>query len=99
VIDEFGPVIELADTTPAAQTPAIDLTLLWQQTSTDQKLDFLRQLLEKQPDIRAQLAQFAKPEPAAPQLVFFTHADNESATPIDRISTAVFEGSLRPAFR
>ena len=94
VIDQFGPVIELADTGSATEAPAVDLDQVWQQTTADQQLTFLRQLLDKQPDLRAQLAQFAGLRESIPRIVFFTPetpdpADN--ADSIDTISTGVFE--------
>jgi hypothetical protein len=60
VIDQFGPVVEFVASggfTPEATD--MDSNTLWGQTSTDQKLAFLRQLLDKQADLRAQLFQFA----------------------------------------
>lgn len=94
VIDQFGPVIESVETTPVAETPTVDLDQVWQQTTTDQKLTFLRQLLDKQPDLRAQLAQFAGLKESIPRLVFFTPETTnpaDTADTIDTISTGVFE--------
>lgn len=88
VIDQFGPVIERVDATPSVETPVVDLNTLWQETSDDQKLDFLHQLLDKQPDFRAQFAQFAVMESNAPALVFFTPADNVSS--VESIGKDVF---------
>ena len=88
VIDQFGPVIDLVDATPSVETPVVDLNTLWQETSEDQKLDFLYQLLDKQPDLRAQFAQFAVMESSTPTLVFFTQADNVSS--VEGICNDVF---------
>ncbi len=92
VTDQFGPDIEPVDTASSTDIPAPTFDTLWHQTTTDQKLTFLRQLLEKQPDIRAQFAQFAEPGQTSLQLVFFTKADNDATgeTRIDTISSAVF---------
>jgi hypothetical protein len=87
VIDQFGPTIEPIQTTSASEVATIDLNALWQQTNTDQKLTFLRQLLDKQPDLRAQFSQFAGVAGSAPELVFFTKADN--ATTVDGVSRNV----------
>lgn len=81
VLDQFGPNLSTATPPTAATPPAPDLTPLWQQTTADQKLAFLRQLLDKQPDLRAQLAQFVGASEAKP---------TETAD-LDTISTAVFE--------
>ena len=63
VIDEFGPTIEFTPAvgaitwfSPAGETTAPDV---WQQTTDEKKLAFLRQLLDKQPELRTQLALFA----------------------------------------
>ncbi|WP_020606076.1 SWIM zinc finger family protein [Spirosoma spitsbergense] len=88
VIDQFGPVIDLVDAIPSIETPVVDLNTLWQEISDDQKLDFLHQLLDKQPDLRAQFAQFAVMESSTPTLVFFTQADNVSS--VEGIGNDVF---------
>ena len=99
VLDEFGPIIELADATSVADAPSVDLNTLWQQTTTDQKLNFLRQLLDKQPNIRIQLAQFAESEQPPVRLVFFTAADKDKEdTTIDTTSIGVSEGLLALRF-
>lgn len=87
VIDQFGPSIEPIPTTAAPDATPVDLNALWRQTDTDQKLAFLRQLLDKQPDLRAQFSQFAGIGDSAPKLVFFTKADN--ATTVDGVSRNV----------
>jgi hypothetical protein len=93
VIEEFGPGVTPVDApVTAAGLPAIDANQLWQQTSTDQKLTFLRQLLDKQPDLREQLAQFANVKSPVSNIVFFTPEDNAtSENDIDTISTTVYE--------
>ena len=85
VLEQFGPELYPTEATPASNAPAVDLNILWQQTTTDQKLVFLRQLLDKQPDLRVQLTQFIQPEtkPAKPA------EDNRLA--IEKISTEVYE--------
>lgn len=91
VIDQFGPVIERADAVPPIEIPAVDLDQVWLQTTTDQKLTFLRQLLDKQPDLRAQLAQFTGLKESIPRIVFFTPEITGPANTIEHISTMVFE--------
>ena len=91
VIDEFGPVVQLVDSITIPDQPLVSLAEVWQQTSTDQKVDFLRQLLEKQPELQVQFAQFVGTEQPALKLVFFTRADNEQESSLDAISTEVFE--------
>lgn len=82
VLDQFGPSLStVAPPTAAVPQPAPDLAPLWQQTTVEQKLAFLRQLLDKQPDLRVQLAQFVGATATKP-----TETDN-----LDTISTAVFE--------
>ncbi|MCY7350288.1 MAG: hypothetical protein LH606_06440, partial [Cytophagaceae bacterium] len=88
VIDQFGPIIKLIETMPAAEVPTVDLNEVWQQTTNDQKLTFLRQLLDKQPDLRAQLVQFAGLNRSITQLTGAATAEKET---IDAISTDVFE--------
>jgi uncharacterized Zn finger protein len=50
VMQEFGPNIEIAETINQPQTPdpMLDTNTVWQETTTEQKLTFLRQLLDKQ---------------------------------------------------
>ena len=71
VLDEYGPTLDLIPTTgaitwfsPTGETapPAT----VWEQVSDEKKLSFLRQLLDKQPELGFQLALFAgivKPMP------------------------------------
>ena len=87
VLEQFGPVLQPAETTATGNVPTVDAVKLWQQTTTDQKLMFLRQLLDKQPDLRMQLAQFVEPESQPASMMVSTDANAE----IDRISTAVYE--------
>ncbi|QMW03220.1 SWIM zinc finger family protein [Spirosoma foliorum] len=91
VIDQFGPVVQLVDSPTIPDQPLVSLEEVWHQTSTDQKINFLRQLLEKQPELQVQFAQFIGTEQPALKPVFFTKADNEETTSIDTISTEVFE--------
>ncbi len=96
VLEEFGPTIEPQETSSMANGFTIDAETLWQQTTTDQKLAFLRQLLDKQPDLRTQLAQFTGTELAKPvthNIVFFSPDDNHapSESRIDTIRTEVYE--------
>lgn len=86
VLDRFGTAElaaeEVAD--PRDVGPAnIDLDTLWQQTTADQKTAFLRQLLDKQPDLRAQLARYAN--------VKTNPVSSTNAGSVDAISTDVFE--------
>jgi len=92
VLDQFGPKIELVPISTTAQpVPAIDLDTLWQQTTTEEKLNFLRQLLAKQPDLQTQLALFSTPDLVVPtaqpagSLATLTES-------VETISTAVYEG-------
>lgn len=96
VLEEFGPTIEPQETGSTPGGSVIDAEALWQQTTTEQKLTFLRQLLDKQPELRTQLAQFAgagQARSTALNLVFFNPADNASQTEsrIDTIRTEVYE--------
>lgn len=91
VIDEFGPVVQLVDSITIPDQPLVSLAEVWQQTSTDQKVDFLRQLLEKQPELQVQFAQFVGTEQPALKLVFFTRTDNKQESSLDAISTEVVE--------
>ncbi len=47
VLEEFGPMIEPQAVNSMSDGPTVDAETLWQQTTTDQKLTFLRQLLDK----------------------------------------------------
>jgi hypothetical protein len=90
IIDQFGPIIQVVETISTPDVPTVSVDEVWEQTTLDQKLTFLRQLLSKQPDLRAQFVQFVSIEKAIPQIVFFTPADNSFPT-TDNISTEVFE--------
>lgn len=96
ILEEFGPKIEPQEVNSMSDSSTVDAETLWQQTTTDQKLTFLRQLLAKQPDLRLQLAQFAGmklPKPLAHNIVFFSPTDNQAQTEsrIDTIRTEVYE--------
>ncbi|MCY7358023.1 MAG: hypothetical protein LH609_11305 [Rudanella sp.] len=91
VLDQFGPKIELVPTSTTAQTvPVVDLDTLWQRTTTEEKLNFLRQLLTKQPDLQTQLALFTAPELVVPtaQPAGSSASRTES---VETISTTVYE--------
>lgn len=69
VLDEYGPTIELPSSgivmgtqwfTPEANSGKTDDMIdVWQRVSDGKKLEFLRQLLAKQPELQTQLALFA----------------------------------------
>lgn len=96
VLEEFGPTIEPQKTNVTPNGFNVDAETIWQQTTTDQKLTFLRQLLDKQPDLRTQLAQFADMELSRSvphNIVFFSPTNNQAPTEscIDTIRTEVYE--------
>ncbi|RCR71459.1 SWIM zinc finger family protein [Larkinella punicea] len=84
VLDQFGTKQLAAEAVSSTDSlPPVHLDTLWQQTTVEQKTAFLRQLLDKQPDLRAQLAQFVglknNPVPST-----------EPAS-VEAVSTEVFE--------
>lgn len=84
VLDRFGTSQLVTETVAFTEAqPVIDLDTVWQQTSDEQKTAFLRQLLDKQPDLRAQLAQFAG-------LIAQKNRVSEPES-IETVSTEVFE--------
>lgn len=97
VLDEFGPVLEASAPSAAANsaTPHVSAETLWQVATTDQKLNFLRQLLDKQPDLREQLSGFIgfrREAAVAPELTKTSSAD------IEKICTDVYKALSKIRF-
>ena len=83
VLAEYGPKVQLQGAESVASSSVMDTDTLWQKTTTDQRMSFLRQLLDKQPDLRAQLMQFANLSAAV--------SLPTNRPTVDTISTEVFE--------
>lgn len=90
VLDKYGPSLDLipvagaiARLSPGGET-ALSSTV-WEQVSDEKKLHFLRQLLDKQPDLGFQLALFASVAKPVP-----TGKSDPALSP-DEIGTEVYE--------
>lgn len=90
-LSEFGPTLQPSQPNVSSGTtaPLASAETLWQVATTDQKLNFLRQLLDKQSDLREQLTQFIgfRRETTAP----IAASGPSASTEIDKLSTEVYE--------
>lgn len=76
--------------------PVVRLKTLWQQTTTDEKLDFLRQLPDEQPDLQAQFEQYTQVKLVRPLKLGMTHVFVGKIHP-NRFRQAT--GRLTPQFK